>query len=279
MDPVLYCRDKVAPPGSSLHYALMFLDPSRRRAALGLFAFQRQVLEISQRSRDPAPRQAQLDWWRAEWARCAAGQPGHHASQLLAEARLAINLPQELFQEILEASAMDVEGAVYPDFKALSLYVHRRSACLWLLAAEIFGYRERQTVKYAHELGTALELSRMVLELGPDLAHGQLYLPLDELERHGIAPEQLLRGERPAGFAALMHEQVQRIDRHFAEAERHLPAADRATQHPGQILAVLSRARLAKALAQDFPVLAHSPDLSPLRKLWMAWRTHARARR
>lgn len=279
MDPVQYCRDKVAPPGSSLHYSLLFLPEAGRRAALGLFCWQRQVMDISRRSQESAPRQAQLDWWRQELERLYAGQPGHHASLLLAEALPGHNLQQDLFREILEASAMDAEGGLYPDYQALSLYCHRRGAALWLLAAELFGYRERQTVRYAHELGTALELARIILELGADCARGQLYLPLDELEAHGVEPEALLGGRRPARFAELMQLQLERVRRHFAEAERHLAPPDRAAQHPGLVLAALVQARLAAAERRDFPMLAEAVELPPLRQLWTAWRTARRAKR
>lgn len=278
MNPVQYCRDKVAPPGSNLYYSLLFLPESQRRAALGLFAFQRQVMDIALRSTDPAPRQAQLDWWRAELSRMLAGQAGHHAAILLAEARKTYQLPQELFQEMLEASAMDVENTVYPSFKDLSLYCHRKSASTWMLAAEIGGYRERQTVKFAHELGTALELARIVLELGQDCARGRLYLPLDELEAQGIAPEALLAGQRPARFAELMRIQTARAREHFAQAREYLAPADRAHQLPGLILAELELTRLNQAEKQDFPVLNRRIELSPLRKLWTAWRVARRER-
>lgn len=278
MDPVQYCRDKVAPPGSSLHYALLFAPESARHAALGLFTFQRQVMDIALRSSDPAPRQAQLEWWRGELTRLIAGEPGHHASILLAEARRVHSLPQELFQEMLEASAMDCEAAVYPSYKDLSLYCHRKSATLWLLAAELWGYADRQTVKFAHELGTALELARIVLELGQDCARGQLYLPLDEVQSHGIDPEALLSGQRPATLAELLRGQIARAREHRAKAEEYLSARDRVAQLPGLILAELQFARLARLEAQNFPALERTVELSPLRKLWLAWRTARRAR-
>lgn len=276
MDSVQYCRDKVAPPGSTLHYSLMFLPEAKRHAALGLFTFHRQVTDIARRSSDPTPRQAQLDWWQDELRRLYAGEARHHASQLLLPA--LAELKQELFQEILESAAMDCDDRHYASFADLEWYCHRKTASLWMLAARLFGESDITVMTFARELGTGLELARILLELGRDCARGQLYLPVDELRTAGIEPETLLAGTASEALNSYLAEFGRRVEQHLEAADATLAREWRHQQAPGLIQAALRRCQLELAVRRGLPVLTETVELSPLRKLWTAWRTHRRER-
>jgi phytoene synthase len=63
---------------------------------------------------------------------------------------------------------MDLQQSRYLDFKALSLYCYRVASVVGLLAAEIFGYQDRKTQKYAHDLGLAFQLTNIIRDVGED---------------------------------------------------------------------------------------------------------------
>jgi phytoene synthase len=88
------------------------------------------------------------------------------------------NLPQEQLLEIIDGMEMDLQQSRYLDFKALSLYCYRVASVVGLLAAEIFGYQDRKTQKYAHDLGIAFQLTNIIRDVGED-ARMRPHLPAD----------------------------------------------------------------------------------------------------
>jgi phytoene synthase len=71
-----------------------------------------------------------------------------------------------------------------------------------------------------------------------------------------------------------MRFQAQRAHATFESALTLLPDADRAAQRPGLMMANIYRTLLREIESQDFRVLHQRTSLTPLRKLWIATRTH-----
>ena len=75
-----------------------------------------------------------------------------------------------------------------------------------------------------------------------------------------------------------MRFQAERAHAAFDTAIALLPAADRAAQKPGLMMANIYRTLLREIESQGFQVLHQRTSLTPLRKLWIATRTHLRGR-
>ncbi len=65
----------------------------------------------------------------------------------------------------------------------------------------------------------------------------------------------------------------------YDEALALLPAADRRSQRPALIMAAIYRTLLDEIERADFAVLNQRIALTPVRMLWIAWRTWRRASR
>ncbi len=276
MDVHRYCQDKAAASGSSFYYSFRFLPPERRRAITAFYAFCREVDDIADDCQEAAVAQAKLDWWRDEIDRLYAAQPSHPVTQALQAAVTAYELPKEAFLEILDGMEMDATQQRYPDFRALRLYCHRVAGVVGEVAALIFGYREHATQKYAGLLGLAFQLTNIIRDVGEDARRGRIYLPQDELVRFGVSEADILQGRETAAFRQLMEFQYQRADEFYRQALATLPAADRKAQRPGLIMAAIYRTLLDEIRRDGFPVLRCRVSLTPLRKLWIAWRTWVR---
>jgi phytoene synthase len=268
-----YCQDKAAASGSSFYYAFRFLPTDRRQAITAFYAFCREVDDVVDECNDPALARTKLDWWRQELDRLYAGAPQHPVSRALQPAVAAFGLPREQFEEIIDGMAMDLGPARYADFKALRLYCHRVAGVVGELSAQIFGYTDRATLKYAATLGLAFQLTNIIRDVGEDARRGRLYLPQDELSRFGVAEADILRGQAGEAFRQLMEFQFQRAQHTYAQALALLPAADRKAQRPGLVMAAIYRTLLEEIRRDGFPVLTSRTALPPLRKLWIAWRT------
>jgi phytoene synthase len=71
--------------------------------------------------------------------------------------------------------------------------------------------------------------------------------------------------------------QAERAKTAYAEAFALLPAADRRAQRPGLIMAAIYRTLLDEIERDRFHVLNQKISLTPIRKLWLAWKTYIRA--
>lgn len=273
MTPDQYCQDKAAKSGSSFYYSFMFLPPVQKQAIIALYAFCREVDDVVDECTDPSLASNKLEWWRNEIDKLFAGEPSHPVTQALKTSTENFNLPQEYFVEIIDGMAMDLEQFTYASFKDLSLYCYRVASVVGLMAAEIFGYEDRQTLKYAHNLGMAFQLTNILRDVAEDAARGRIYIPQDEMKQFNVSQEDILGHQMSDNARQLMAFQAQRANDYYKKAFDLLPETDRYSQRCGIIMSAIYQATLKEIENDDYRVLDQRISLTPLRKLWIAWRT------
>jgi phytoene synthase len=277
IDPHQYCKDKAAASGSSFYYSFLFLPPERRRAITALYAYCREVDDVVDECTDPGVARTKLAWWRDEVARLYAGKPQHPVARALADVIQPYGITQEQLLTVIDGMAMDLDYNRYPDFDTLKLYCHRVAGVVGLMSARIFGYTDARTLDYAADLGLAFQLTNIIRDIGEDARRNRVYLPLDELARAGLDASKIVHGnaqqEHSAAFRQLMEQQVVRAQATYDRAFAQLPQQDRKTQIPGIIMAAIYRTLLEEIRADGCRVLTHRTSLTPVRKLWIAWKT------
>jgi phytoene synthase len=280
--PQQYVQDKAASSGSSFYYAFMFLPPPRRAGITAFYAFCREVDDVVDEVRDPSVAAARLAWWQQEVTTAFAGRPSHPVMQALMPLAPEFDIRAEHLLEVIEGCRMDLEQTRYLDFATLQRYCHRVAGVVGEVAANIFGRTHADTLRYAHRLGLAMQLTNILRDVGDDARRGRIYLPLEDLQRFDVKAHELLRREAPWGysdrFQALMEFQAARAHATYDEALALLPEPDRQAQKPGLMMAHIYRTLLREIQAQGFQVLHQRTSLTPLRKLWIAARTHVRGR-
>ena len=279
MNPDQYCQDKAAKSGSSFYYSFLYLPPDQRQAIMAVYAFCREVDDIVDDCEDANIARVKLEWWRNEIGQLFQGQPQHPVTQSLATTIKRFNLPQEYFLEIIDGMEMDLEQFSYPSFKELNLYCYRVAAVVGLLAAEIFGYEDRQTLKYAHDLGIAFQLINIIRDVAEDSHRGRIYIPLDEMERFGVSVDDILQRRMSDKVRDLMAFQAQRARHYYEKALAELPDTDRYRQRSGLIMAEIYLETLQEIENDGFRVVDRRTSLTPVRKLWLAWRTSRREKK
>jgi 15-cis-phytoene synthase len=277
MTPDEYCQQKAAQSGSSFYYSFLFLPPERRRAITALYAFCREVDDIADGGVDIAVARTKLAWWRTEIANLFEGHPQHPVSRALQPFVIPYAIDAARLNEIIDGMEMDLAYHRYPDFASLELYCHRVAGVVGELSASIFGHSRPQTLEYARNLGLAFQLTNIIRDVGEDARRDRVYLPVDELARFGLTAEDILARRGGDAFVKLMEFQAQRARTLYDLAFSKLPAEDRMSQRPGLIMAAIYRTLLEEICRDRFPVLEQRIALTPLRKLWIAWRTWIRA--
>ena len=279
MTPDEYCQNKTAKSGSSFYYSFLFLTEPQRQAITALYAFCREVDDIVDEVHEEDIARSKLDWWRLEIERTFNDQATHPIGKALTTALSHYDLHQEYFMEILDGMAMDLSQFSYPDFTQLTLYCHRVASVVGLLSAEIFGYQERATLRYAENLGMALQLTNIIRDVREDAERGRVYLPQDEMTQFGVDLDSLLALESSTELVALLAFQAKRVQQYYQQAMAALPDCDRYSQRAGLIMAQIYQATLQEISDDNYQVMQYRVSLTPLRKFWIAWTTAREQRR
>jgi 15-cis-phytoene synthase len=273
MTPDEYCSQKAAASGSSFYYSFRFLPTARRRAITALYAFCREVDDIADDVSDVNVARAKLGWWRTEVASLFAGHPTHPVTKALEPATREFGVDAHRLGEIIDGMEMDLSKKRYRDWDELRLYCHRVAGVVGQLSAGIFGYTNPQTLEYAEHLGLAFQMTNIIRDVGEDARRDRIYLPQDELATFGVPVENLLAAKHTPAFEALMSFQTKRAQDLYHVAFTSLPTEDRKAQRAGLIMSAIYRTLLDEIALDGFKVLNQRTSLTPIRKLWLAWKT------
>ena len=276
MSPDDYCQQKTAQSGSSFYYSFLFLPPERRRAITALYAFCREVDDTVDECTDQGIARIKLAWWRKEVETMYGGVPTHPVMLALQPHVAAYGLEQQHLQAIIDGMEMDLDQTRYLDYAALQKYCWHVASVVGILSARIFGYTNDSTLQYAEKLGLAFQLTNIIRDVGEDARKGRIYLPISELQQFDVKAAELLNAKHSERFEALMAFQAARAQKMYDEALALLPKADRRAQRPGLMMSAIYRTVLDEIQRDGYHVLNQRISLTPLRKLWLAWKTYVR---
>lgn len=272
MTPDQYCAEKTTASGSSFSISFRFLTPPRRLAITALYAFCREVDDVVDECKEESVARQKLVWWREEVTRLYHDSPQHPVTLALKPFIHKYDLAEEHFLEIIDGMEMDLDQNRYASFSELSLYCYRAASVVGLLAAAIFGFEDRHTLKYAHNLGMAFQLTNILRDVAEDAARNRIYLPSDELKKFGVSEDDILQGRDTAAMKALFAYQAERAEAFYQKAMAELPEVDRHSQLSGLLMSAVYRPTLASIVARDYPVMQGRVRLPTWRKLLLVWR-------
>lgn len=250
----------------------MFLPKQKREAITALYAFCREVDDIADECTELHIAQVKLGWWRSEIENLYDGKPQHPVSKALLTHIKTYHLDAEHFIEIIDGMEMDLNFNRYEDFKQLQLYCYRVASVVGLLSAQIFGFNNRKTLKFAHDLGMAFQLTNIIRDVGEDARRNRIYLPLDELEKFNVTEDDILHSRESDAVKQLLDSQIERAESYYDRALNELPNEDRKSQRVGLMMAAIYRTLLREIKADGAQkVLNSRTSLGALRKLYLAF--------
>lgn len=276
MTPEEYCQTKAAQSGSSFYYAFRFLPDAQRRAITAFYAFCREVDNVVDEVDDAGVARTKLAFWRTEVDALYTGTPQHPVMQALAPHIAPMHLPRAAFHTVIDGMQQDLNQTRYLNFSELQSYCYKAAGVVGEVSARIFGMTapdDPRTLAYARTLGEALQLTNIIRDVGEDARRGRIYIPQDELAQFGVSSVALLKAKGDGDFPGLMQFQYLRAARAYERAYDELPPQDKRAQRPGLAMAAIYRALLEEIRRDGFRVLEHRVALTPIRKLWLAWKT------
>nr|WP_235021085.1 squalene/phytoene synthase family protein [Caballeronia telluris] len=273
-----YCQQKAAPDGSSTYYALRRAPAASQPFLTALYALRRELEETVKETSDPTIGRTKHAWWQKELASLFGGEPSHPVTKALAahggRSNPALDeAGRASLQALVDGFGMDLDQARYLDWPGLARYLGQTGGAFAVVVARVNARDAARAAVWAAPLGSALMLAERVLELGDDARHGRIYIPIDELQRFGVTAADLINRKYSDDFTALMRFQVDRARKSLNDALAAIPPGERAGQRLLRAQAALALAALDEVERENFQVLHQRIALTPIRKLWISWRT------
>jgi len=250
---------------SNLALAFISMSGKRRRDITTFYAFCRVIDDIADDpARDAPSKRRELANWRLRLRDKSADEPALAAS--IRQLMLEYPIKPEMLEEIITGVEMDVEVRRYATFEELRVYCYRVASAVGLVSIEIFGYRNPQCRDYAVQLGQALQMTNIIRDVAVDLAADRIYLPAEDLARFNFSEADLKQRTYDSRFIELMKFEAARADGFFAEAARLLPAEDRRSMIPAEIMRSVYQALLRQMKLDNFRVFERNYRLNKLEK-------------
>ena len=170
-------------------------------------------------------------------------------------------IPQQPFLDLITAFRQDQTQTRYRNFQQLLGYCRYSANPVGQLVLHLCGYRDPERKRLSDCTCTALQLANFWQDVKRDFRIGRIYLPLDDMARHGYTEDDLAHSRYNENFAALLQELVERTWKLFREG---LPLASQVGVRLAVDVELFSRAGmeiLKRIERQNYNVLARRPVL------------------
>jgi phytoene synthase len=254
--------------------AASFAPRGPRADLFALYAFNAELARVAELVSEPGLGAIRLQWWREAIERAANGEAtGHPVADAVGDLLGRGKVSRERIVGLIDARGFDVETRIMPDGAALDAYLHDTAAALFALAAETMGVKNASVEQAATAGGTAYGLTGLMRALPVHAARGLVFLPADQLRRHGITPEQLFSGRTSDGLGQLLAKLRATAREALREAEALIAELDISARTAFVPLSLVDPYLAAMEKSGRDP-LHEIADINPLYRLWRmaCWR-------
>jgi squalene synthase HpnC len=171
--------------------ASWFLPIDRRQALAAIYAFARIADDVADSARPSADRLGRLDQIEEDLLRAIEGSPPNPIFTALSDALDRHQLPAEPLFDMLHAFRSDARDATFATWDDLLGYCRGSANTIGRMVLAIYDVDDARALAESDAVCTALQLTNFWQDLGPDLARGRLFLPLEDLDRIGVRREDL----------------------------------------------------------------------------------------
>jgi phytoene synthase len=281
------CRAIAKREAKNFYYAFVALPMTRRNAICAIYAFMRQADDLADDeslSRDE--RRVRLDAWLADWRRVCGGSLSDNpdiADPVFVAVRDAterFGIPLALLDELIDGVTMDVQHAAsdlpdapdtYATFDDLYRYCYLVASVVGLVCIRIFGYQDQRAEKLAEKTGIAFQLTNILRDVAEDASRNRVYLPLEDLARHGVSLDALLHRTTNAppteNERALIAEIAGRAEKFYESAQLLLPLIDRDSRPALWVLVRIYHALLKRIERADYDVFSRRATVPLVEKI------------
>ncbi len=168
----------------------------------------------------------------------------------------------------------------YESFDDLYKYCYRVASTVGLVCIEIYGYEDPAAREHAEAWGVFMQLVNILRDVQEDAERGRIYLPTEDLARHGITPEDVLEGRLKGhpGWNPFVTEFIERIEVYRDRALGLLPMLKPKMRYSPAIMMGLYRSILKKINRVNGDVFTERIRLNKAEKITLALSLYIRHR-
>jgi phytoene synthase len=216
------CKRLNAQHGKTYYLATLLLPPAKRPFVHALYGFARYADEIvddlASTLSDAQKAEALEKWGSSVIADIKSGKSHDHIGAALVDTVKRFDIPISYFEAFLKSMQMDLIITQYQSYEDLMEYVYGSAAVIGLQMLPILGTLSDEAYVAAEKLGVAFQLANFIRDVGEDLDRGRVYLPLQELARHGVTRQMLEERSLTPEIKSALKEQIARVRQLQAEA-------------------------------------------------------------
>jgi phytoene synthase len=273
-----HCAEVSRREAKNFYYSFLLLPPALRRSMCALYAFMRHTDDLADEDGPVDARRAALRTWRHELDAALSGEATDSPIlPALADAARRHAIPARYLHEVLDGVEMDLEPRPFLTFDDLRVYCYRVASAVGLCCVHIWGYRssDGRAETMAESCGLALQLTNIIRDVREDASKGRVYLPLEDLQRFGVAPEELATATLDGRIRSLLEFQASRAYDFYEQAHPLVRLVEPVGRPMLRAITGIYRSLLDEIVRRDYDVLTGRVSLSPWRKAWITTRSLA----
>lgn len=282
----LECKRLNSLHGKTYYLATLLLPPAKRPFVHALYGFARYADEIVDDLASVLTEEekaiALKRWGDGVLADIKSGNSKDHIGSALVDTVKRFNIPITYFEAFLHSMTMDLTITEYHSYEDLYEYVYGSAAVIGLQMVAIMGTTSTASITEvnaaAEKLGIAFQLANFIRDVGEDLDRGRVYLPVSELQAHGVTRNMLEERVLTPEIRDALKEQIERVRRLQKEANAAI-----------KLLSIESRACIEAASELycgivdevekiDYQIFTKRAKTSNLRRLKVALPAYIKAR-
>ena len=261
-------RDITRRYARTFYFASFALPPEKRKAAYALYSFCRLVDNIADETADPSSSSVRLELMRRRVEEVYAGDRGTTDLPVLQETVHTFGIPKDYLLDLIDGVAMDIAGMRPRTFEDLKNYCYHVASVVGLMMTRILQPDGDDALPYAEDLGTAMQLTNILRDVGEDLRMHRVYLPSSEMDQWGVTEDDLRGSRVTSAFRDFMRFQISRARDFYAKANRGIALLpDDGSRYCVRLMSDLYSRILRAIEANDYQVFdrrAHVPLPSKL---------------
>ncbi|HEY1159791.1 MAG TPA: phytoene/squalene synthase family protein, partial [Terracidiphilus sp.] len=250
-----------------------------RNAICAIYAFMRQADDLADdESLSIEERRHRLDAWLKAWREASAGGASEDPVFVaVRDATVRFAIPLGLLDELVAGVTMDLKKAAtdapdtYATFAELYRYCYLVASVVGLVCIRIFGYTDPRAEKLAEETGIAFQLTNILRDVAEDAERNRVYLPLEDLDAHGVGLDSVLGRVKGAGPTvnerALLEEIGRRAEGYYASAQELMPLIDRESRPALWVLVRIYHGLLKRIEKAQFDVFSRRASVPLVEKV------------
>ncbi|MCW8131909.1 MAG: squalene/phytoene synthase family protein [Planctomycetota bacterium] len=267
------CIEVTRERAKNFHFAFQVLPEERYRGICALYAFARLADDYSDEETDPERALANARRWREDFDRALAGDPGgDEVLPAVADTVRRYKIAPIYFHELIAGTEMDATIKRYATWPETYRYCYRVASVIGIMTIHVFGFRDEtgRALKLAEETGIAFQMTNILRDIKEDAGRDRIYLPQDDLARHGVGEADLLAAKDTPAFRALVKFEAERTKDYYRAAEELTPMIEGAGRPALEALVKIYRRLLEEIERRDYDVLSKRVSLSKAEKLRLA---------